>query len=137
MPPTVSMSLEELHALPATVPFAIAARAFSLGRTKANEMARQGTFPCQILTLGQRRIVTRHALFAALGIDKPSEESGTATVTPESPGSHVSASQPAQPAKTAELPSYVVIAVPASPAILDALLVTIRGSGARNIASHF
>lgn len=58
----------ELLALPVTVDMETAGRAFGMGRTKAYEMARAGTFPCQVLPLGRRIVVTKSALLEALGI---------------------------------------------------------------------
>ena len=62
------MSDEELLALPVTVDLVTAGRAFRMGRTKAYELARDGEFPCQVLPLGRRFVVTKAALLAALGV---------------------------------------------------------------------
>jgi hypothetical protein len=58
----------ELLALPVTVDMETAGRAFGMGRTKAYEMARAGTFPCPVLPLGRRIVVTKAALLKALGV---------------------------------------------------------------------
>jgi predicted DNA-binding transcriptional regulator AlpA len=63
------MSEAELLALPMTVDMATAGRAFGMGRTKAYEMARAGDFPCPVLPLGRRFVVTKAALLKAHGID--------------------------------------------------------------------
>lgn len=62
------MTDEELLALPVTVDIETAGRAFGMGRTKAQELAKKGDFPCQVLPLGRRRVVTKAALLGALGV---------------------------------------------------------------------
>jgi hypothetical protein len=62
------MSLDELLALDVTVPVATAARAFGMSQAKASELIRAGKFPCPVLELGGRRMVTRSALLEALGV---------------------------------------------------------------------
>lgn len=71
----LSMSPEELFALPVSVPLTVAARAFGLGRTKAHELARAGDFPCRVIRAGQRYKVPRSALLAALGYTDPASAS--------------------------------------------------------------
>ncbi|HVB45586.1 MAG TPA: hypothetical protein VNF47_23165 [Streptosporangiaceae bacterium] len=107
MPP-ISMSHDELLALPATVPLETAARAFGVGRTKAHELVRDGTFPCPVLPLGRKQIVTRSALFAVLGIDQKLESPEAPDALPE-------------PSKGSAPPVYVLLAVPVSPECLDEL----------------
>jgi hypothetical protein len=63
------MGEEELLALPVTVDLSTAGRAFGLGRTKAYEMARADEFPCPVLSLGRRLVVTKAALLKALGME--------------------------------------------------------------------
>lgn len=71
------LTIDEALALPTTVDLATAGRAFGLGATKSRELARTGQFPCPVLTLGSRRVVTRHHILAALGImDIPSPSLG-------------------------------------------------------------
>lgn len=65
------MTDAELLALPPTVDMETAGRAFLMGRTKAYQMARAGTFPCLVLPLGRRYVVTKAALLKALGIEWP------------------------------------------------------------------
>lgn len=75
------MSEEELLALPVTVDLETAGRAFLMGRTKAYEMARAGEFPCKVLPLGRRFVVTKSALLAVLGVEwhpVPAEANGHA-----------------------------------------------------------
>jgi hypothetical protein len=67
----LSMSMDELLALPVSVDLVTAGRAFGLGRTKAFELAKQGEFPCKVLTVGVRYRVPRSDLLAALGVDFP------------------------------------------------------------------
>ena len=64
-----TMSEEELLALPVSVDLVTAGRAFSIGRTKAHELARAGEFPCRILRLGREYRVPRTEIFRALGIE--------------------------------------------------------------------
>lgn len=60
---------DELLALPVTVDIETAGRGWGIGRTKSHELARSGDFPCQVLRLGRRRVVTKAALLAALGVE--------------------------------------------------------------------
>ena|ERR1700733_4516216 len=83
----IGMSLEKLRALDVTVDIETAGKPFGLGRTIAYELARQGKFPCRVLTLGKRFRVTKADLFAALGI--PLTEPGASAEEP--------ADDPAQP----------------------------------------
>lgn len=62
------MKDDELLALPVTVDLVTAGRAFRMGRTKAYELARADKFPCPVLPLGKRFVVTKAALLAALGV---------------------------------------------------------------------
>ncbi len=72
------MSAEELQALPVSIGIVTAGRAFSIGRTKAHELARRGDFPCPVLRLGNRYRVTRADLLRALGVDPANaDDSGT------------------------------------------------------------
>jgi hypothetical protein len=66
-----SLTIEELLALPATVDLPTAGRAFGIGRTKAHELARMGTFPCQVLRVGNSYRVGRAAILRSLGIADP------------------------------------------------------------------
>lgn len=53
------MTIEELDALPVSVDLVTAGRALGLGRTKAHELVRAGTFPVPVLRLGRRYRVMR------------------------------------------------------------------------------
>lgn len=61
------MTDAELAALDTTVDMETAGRAFRMGRTKAYQLARQEEFPCDVLPLGRRFVVTKAALLRALG----------------------------------------------------------------------
>lgn len=61
------MSQHELRALPVSVDLVTAARAFGIGRSQAYELARQGTFPVQVLRVGRKLRVTRADLLRSLG----------------------------------------------------------------------
>jgi hypothetical protein len=63
------MTHAELLALPVSVPLVTAGRAFGLGRTKSHELARNNSFPCRVIRVGERYRVPRAAIFEALGID--------------------------------------------------------------------
>jgi hypothetical protein len=64
----LTMSVDELRALPVSVDLVTAGRAFGLGRTKAFELAKLEQFPCRVLWVGNRYRVPRSAIFEALGI---------------------------------------------------------------------
>jgi hypothetical protein len=64
---TERMEDDDLRALPVTVDVETAGKAFGMGRTKSNDLARAGQFPVPVLTLGSRRVVTKAALLGALG----------------------------------------------------------------------
>lgn len=61
------MTEDELAALPVSVPLVEAGRALCMGRTKAQEMARNGKFPCRVLRLGGGYVVPKPALLEVLG----------------------------------------------------------------------
>ncbi|MEU2168289.1 DNA-binding protein [Micromonospora chersina] len=61
----------QVHAFPVTVDLPTAGSCFGLGRDASYNLARQGAFPCPVLRLGRRLVVTRAALLQALG--EPSE----------------------------------------------------------------
>lgn len=63
------MTIDELLALPVSFGLRTAARALGIGQSTAYEMARGGTFPCPVLQVGNRYLVTRPQLFQALGLD--------------------------------------------------------------------
>jgi hypothetical protein len=63
------MTIEELLALPVSFGLRTAARALGIGQSTAYEMAAAGTFPCPVLRVGNRYLVTRPNLFQALGLD--------------------------------------------------------------------
>lgn len=78
MATTKPMSEQELLALPVTVDVETAGRAFGMGKTKSNDLVRKGKFPVPVLPLGHRRVVTKAALLAALGVKwEPSADART------------------------------------------------------------
>jgi hypothetical protein len=76
-----TMDEPTVRALPVTVDLPTAGRCFGLGRTKAYEMARAGEFPCPVLPIGRRFVVTKAALLRALGYEVP-ETRADATENP-------------------------------------------------------
>lgn len=70
----LEMTIDELLALPVSVPLVTAGRAFGLGRTKAFELAQSGEFPCRVLRVGKKYRVPRSAIFEALGIEPVASE---------------------------------------------------------------
>ena len=69
--PHLHMSEEELAALPVAVPLVDAGRALCMGRSKSQELARAGTFPCRVLWLGGRKVVPKSELLKVLGFPVP------------------------------------------------------------------
>lgn len=65
------LSEAEILALPPVVDLPTAGRAWGMGRTKAYELARAEGFPCPVLPLGRRLVVTKTALLMALGYAMP------------------------------------------------------------------
>lgn len=66
----------EILALDPTVGLVTAGRALGIGRELAYQLARAGEFPCPVLPLGRRYVVTKIALLKVLGYDVP--EAGAA-----------------------------------------------------------
>lgn len=80
------MTQAELLVLPVAVDLATAGRAFGLGRTKAFELARSGSFPCRVIPVGNKYRVPRSAIFEALGIDdSPALDVDLAVAQPSGP----------------------------------------------------
>jgi predicted DNA-binding transcriptional regulator AlpA len=63
------MTRAELLALPAVIDITTAARALSLGRSTAYELARRDEFPCRVLRIGSSYRVPTADLLRVLGID--------------------------------------------------------------------
>lgn len=59
-----------------TVDLPTAGSCFGLGRDASYNLARQGAFPCPVLRLGRRLVVTRAALLQALGEDTKATDGG-------------------------------------------------------------
>ncbi|MFG2001775.1 hypothetical protein ACGFNU_21750 [Spirillospora sp. NPDC048911] len=66
------LTVEEVLELPVMVDIVTAGKCFGIGRTKAQELARNGEFPCDVLRLGVQYRVTRAALLQALGLAQES-----------------------------------------------------------------
>lgn len=66
------LTVEELLALPVSTDIVTAGRAFGMGRTKAQELAKRGEFPCRVLKIGGTYRVPRADLLRSLGIDDES-----------------------------------------------------------------
>jgi hypothetical protein len=63
------MSVEELRALPAAVPLALACRALSIGTTKGYQLAREGEFPVPLKPVGNSKYrAPKTAILAYLGV---------------------------------------------------------------------
>ncbi|TQF07638.1 helix-turn-helix domain-containing protein [Kitasatospora acidiphila] len=62
------MTLSELLELPATVSVETAARALGIGRNKAMELIRDGSFPAKTLRLGGVTKIPTASLWEALGV---------------------------------------------------------------------
>lgn len=78
------MTRAQLLALPATVDLVTAGRAVGIGKTKAHEMARAGTFPVRVLRLGKAYRVPTAELLALLGVEPepPTEHSPGCSAVP-------------------------------------------------------
>jgi hypothetical protein len=66
-----AMTRDELLALPAVIDLTTAARALSIGRTRAFELVRRGEFPVPVLRVGATYRVPTAPLLALLGISSP------------------------------------------------------------------
>ena len=63
------MSVTEIRALPASVPFPLACRALNIGRTKGYQLAKAGNFPVPLVPVGKEKYrVPRSAILEVLGI---------------------------------------------------------------------
>jgi hypothetical protein len=62
------MTREELYQLPAVVKLDLSSRALGMGRTKGQQMAREGRYPVRVLRHGDRYMVSTADLLAYLGI---------------------------------------------------------------------
>ena len=66
-----AMTRDELLALPAVIDLRTAARALSIGRTRAFELVRRDQFPVPVLRVGATYRVPTAPLLALLGISSP------------------------------------------------------------------
>ncbi|MFG1761110.1 helix-turn-helix transcriptional regulator [Micromonospora echinofusca] len=75
---TVStLNRDELLQLPAMIDLATAARALGVGRTKAYELAKSGTFPCPVLRIGTTYRVRTADLLRLVGIERQQHDGET------------------------------------------------------------
>ncbi|HEY3684796.1 MAG TPA: DNA-binding protein [Streptosporangiaceae bacterium] len=64
-----NLTFAQVLRLPASVDLTTAAHALGFGRTKAYALARNGTFPCRVIRVGEVYRVPTAELLALLGID--------------------------------------------------------------------
>lgn len=64
----MSMTRDEVLALPVTVDLLTTARALGIGRSMAYEMAHEGTYPVPLFNVGKRYRAMRADLLAVLGV---------------------------------------------------------------------
>ena len=77
------MTEEELYALPVSFDLETAGHVWGFGRTKSHQLARAKQFPCTVLRFGGRYVVTKLAVFEALGLPLPAAD----TPRPDAHGS--------------------------------------------------
>jgi Helix-turn-helix domain len=73
---TSPLTLAEAAGLPAVTDLVTAARALGIGRTRAYELARAGTFPCRVIRAGKTWTVPTADLLALLGLPVPGPHPG-------------------------------------------------------------
>jgi len=65
------MTIDELRALPASVPLALACRALNIGVTKGYGLARRGEFPVRLLPVGNAKYrAPKSAILEYLGVSE-------------------------------------------------------------------
>jgi len=65
------MTIEELRALPASVPLALACRALNIGTTKGYGLARRGEFPVVLRPVGNAKYrAPKSAILEYLGVSE-------------------------------------------------------------------
>lgn len=74
----MSMTRDEVLALPVTVDLLTTARALGIGRSMAYEMARAGTYPVPLFKVGKRYRAMRADLLAVLGVADAAPETAWA-----------------------------------------------------------
>jgi hypothetical protein len=73
------MTIEELRALPASVPLALACRALNIGVTKGYELARRDEFPVRLLPVGNAKYrAPKSAILEYLGVSEAPPARGAA-----------------------------------------------------------
>ncbi|MGD9530024.1 DNA-binding protein [Pseudonocardia sp.] len=73
---TGAMTRAQLLALPASIDLVTAGMAIGIGRSKAHEMARAGTWPTRLLRLGKAYRVPTADVLTLLGIEPDESHSG-------------------------------------------------------------
>jgi hypothetical protein len=79
-----SLTRADLLALPASVDIVTAGRAFSIGRTTAYALARNGTFPCEVIRAGKSYRVITADLLRVLHVT-PENDDATGSSHPAAP----------------------------------------------------
>jgi hypothetical protein len=73
------MTVEELRAMPASVPLAMACRALNIGTTKGYGLARRGEFPVRLLPVGNAKYrAPKSAILEYLGVSETAPARGVA-----------------------------------------------------------
>ena len=72
------MSEAEVLALPVSVPLELANRAIGIGRTRGYAKAKEGTYPIEVLRVGQAYRCRRTDLLRYLGIDAAQDDNVSA-----------------------------------------------------------
>lgn len=71
------MTVEELRALPASVPLALACRALNIGVTKGYGLARRNEFPVRLLPVGNAKYrAPKSAILEYLGVSETAPAHG-------------------------------------------------------------
>jgi Helix-turn-helix domain len=71
---TRRLTLAEIANLPAVTDLVTAARALGIGRTRAYELARDGSFPCRVIRAGKTWMVPTADLLHLLGLPLPGSQ---------------------------------------------------------------
>jgi len=72
------LTVGDLLNLPPTTDIETGGRAFGIGRTKAYELARKGTFPCRVVKAGRTYRVVTADLLRVLGVPEHAEHAPAA-----------------------------------------------------------
>jgi hypothetical protein len=74
---TTVRTLAEILSLPAVTDLVTAGRALGIGRTRAYELARDGSFPCRVIRAGKTWMVPTADLLTLLGLPVPAPAAGS------------------------------------------------------------